>query len=456
MTYIFDEIIKQTDKNIIVVGLGKSGSACIRYLVDNGIKPIVMDSRNNPPLLTEIQELDPNIKIVLGNFDEEYFKNASLIILSPGVSLKEPALLKAAAQCIPIIGEVELFAQKANAPVLAITGSNGKSTVTTLLGEMLKKAGLRVAIGGNLGTPAIDLLCDPAPDYYVLELSSFQLETVFSLDAKGAVILNISEDHMDRYENINEYTQAKKRILRSYGLVVVNKDDTTASILSKDVASSRSIINYSLSHPLPDEFGILEKDGIEYLAFGDDAIMASSDIKLPGRHNISNALAAMALGKIAGINYESMVATLKEFAGLPHRTEWVAEINGVNWYNDSKATNVGATIAAIKGMPGSLILIMGGDGKGADFGELASVIKNKVKGVVLIGRDATLIEKAIKDITHIEYAKDLNEAVKKCTLIATCGDSVMLSPACASWDMFCGGYEQRGLLFAQEVRELAK
>ncbi|THB63845.1 MAG: UDP-N-acetylmuramoyl-L-alanine--D-glutamate ligase [Gammaproteobacteria bacterium] len=458
MNYNLREIVKETDKRVVVVGLGKSGAACVKYLVQIGIKPLVMDTRATPPRLGEVEGIVEKQDIVLNGLDEKVLKNAAIIILSPGVSLKEKQLIAAAKCCVPIIGEIELFAQDVNAPVIAITGSNGKSTVTTLVGMMLESCGKTAAVGGNLGTPALELLQKSVPDYYVLELSSFQLETVFSLDAAASVILNITEDHMDRYIGIADYSLAKKRTLRGHGRVVVNMDEESLINIESCLDKSREICRFGLSKPNENEFGILIDNDKEYLAFGNKKILACSDVKMPGQHNLSNALAAMALTQVASADFEKMAEMLREFPGLPHRTQWVAEVKGVNWYNDSKATNVGATIAAVNGMPGKLVLIMGGDGKGADFSELSDVFADKVFGVILIGRDAAIIEKEIKDVCKTVNAKDMNQAVKSALNLALelGADSVLLSPACASWDMFCDGYVQRGIIYSQEVRELIK
>ncbi len=438
---------------VVIVGLGKTGIACARFFKEMGVEVSITDSRSNPPELEYFRAEFPDSDIALGAFDTEMLLEANVIVVSPGVSLREPELMKAAMSGVRIWGEIEVFARFANARVIAITGSNGKSTVTTLVAKILEKAGKKVAVGGNLGIPAVSLITKEAPDFYVVEVSSFQLESTFSLCPASSVILNVSEDHMDRYSSIEEYATTKKRVMRGYGDVIVNTDDVATKNLVDSIEPTRKTYTYTLNKPHKNGFGITKNNGADWIFFEDKPVMPVSEIKIPGLHNQSNAMAAMALTYAVDIRFEPMIAALKEFEGLEHRTQWVAESKGVDWYNDSKATNVGATIAAVNGMGENLILIMGGDGKGADFSPLGKGLVGKVKLVVLIGRDAELIANAVAESTTIKHAGTMKEAVQIACQDAVAGDKVLLSPACASWDMF-NGYAERGEEFIKQVENV--
>ncbi|MDH5370147.1 MAG: UDP-N-acetylmuramoyl-L-alanine--D-glutamate ligase [Gammaproteobacteria bacterium] len=442
-------------KRILVVGLGKTGLSCARYLSEQGIEVAITDSRVHPPALDELQKTYPDIAVFVGGFNSEAFERATCLIVSPGISLREPLISEARARGTEIIGDIELFARNANAPVVAITGSNGKSTVTTLLGEMAKTAGLDVRVGGNIGVPALDLLYEPRPDLYVLELSSFQLETTDNLNACAAAILNISEDHMDRYHDLNDYTAAKAKVYYGTGTLIVNLDDERVMATANLVRQGRSLLGFTASKPKDNQFGICsQSDNEDYLCYGNKLLLPVSELKIKGQHNVVNALAAIALGQEANIPLDAMIATLREFPGLPHRSQWIAEKNGVTWYNDSKATNVGAAIAAINGIEANnIILIAGGQGKGQDFSPLKDAVKNKVKHLIVLGEDADLLSRELSGCTEISKVNDLSEAVKKANEIAVDGDAVLLSPACASFDMF-SGFEQRGELFVAAVLEV--
>ena len=441
-------------KRVLVVGLGKTGLSCARYLSEQGVEVAITDSREHPPALDELQATYPDIAIFVGGFNSEAFKRATCLIVSPGISLREPLIAEARARGAEIIGDIELFARNVNAPVIAITGSNGKSTVTSLLGEMAKAAGLDVRVGGNIGVPALDLLHDPRPDLYILELSSFQLETTESLNACAAAILNISEDHMDRYYDLNDYTAAKAKVYYGTGTLIVNLDDERVMETVKLIRQGRDLLGFTANKPDENEFGICFKDNQEFLCYGSEQLIPVSELKIKGKHNVVNALAALALGKEASIPLDGMLAALKEFPGLPHRSQWIAEKNGVAWYNDSKATNVGAAIAAINGIDANeIILIAGGQAKGQDFSPLKDVVKNKVKHLILLGEDAELLNTELSEFTEITFVTDLKQAVKKASEVATSGDAVLLSPACASFDMFTG-YEQRGDIFVAAVKEI--
>jgi UDP-N-acetylmuramoylalanine--D-glutamate ligase len=444
------------DKRVLIVGLGKTGLSCARFLNKHNIEVAITDSRENPPGLEVLQAELPDIAVFVGSFQPGVFERADCIIVSPGVSVHELHIQAARARGAEIIGDIELFARLAEAPILAITGSNGKSTVTTLLGEMVRMAGLNVAVGGNLGTPALDLLEQPVPDFYVLELSSFQLETTYSLNAMVATLLNVSEDHMDRYASLDDYVQAKTRIFSGSGAVVLNKDDEAVISLRSELSASHSIAVFTLGKPEADEFGVCKNDGQQWLCFGNQMLMQVSELKIKGTHNVANALAALAMGKAAGLDMQAMLKTLQAFPGLPHRTQWVINVNGVDWFNDSKATNVGATEAAINGInTNNLILIAGGQGKGQDFLPLKEPVREKVKAVILLGEDGQHIGEFLNEVTNVHYVASMQEAVQLAAELACPGDVVLLSPACASFDMFTG-YEDRGQQFINAVQEVVE
>ena len=442
-----------SDQFRIVVGLGKSGMSVVRHLARRGQPFAVVDTRANPPELATLQAEFPQIEVRCGELDVEFLCCASELLVSPGLAISTPALQQAAARGVKLSGDIDLFAREAKAPIVAITGSNAKSTVTTLVGEMARAAGRKVAVGGNIGTPALDLLSDEV-ELYVLELSSFQLETTSCLNAEVATCLNISEDHMDRYDGLPAYHQAKHRIFRGARQAVINRDDRLSRpLLNDDVP----VWSFGLSKPDFKGFGLFEDKGEKYLAFQFDALMPAADVKIRGAHNQSNALAALALGHAVGLPFEPMLATLRTFAGLPHRCQWVGELHDVAYYDDSKATNVGAALAAIDGLGGDirgkLVLIAGGDGKGADFSPLFSAVNRHCRDVVLLGRDADLLAAALEGAATLHHVKTLDEAVRQAAACAQAGDAVLLSPACASLDMFAN-FEERGRLFAVAVEAL--
>jgi UDP-N-acetylmuramoylalanine--D-glutamate ligase len=438
----------------LVVGLGKTGVSCARFLTRQGIRVAITDTRTNPPGLPTLREELPDIALFLGGFQREVFESAEQLIVSPGVSVAEPLIQEALGRGVPVIGDIELFARAVKAPVVAVTGSNGKSTVVSLLGEMARYAGWRTAVGGNLGEPALDIL-DDDNRFYVLELSSFQLETTQSLEPRAAAVLNVSPDHMDRYPSVAAYADAKSRIYRGAQVGVINLDDPRvrgmAGIADRDVG-------FTLGAAEGINYGLGEREGETWLCRGGRPLMPVSELLLRGRHNLANALAALALGEASGLPVEAMLEGLRRFRGLAHRTQLLAEKRGVRWYNDSKGTNVGATIAALEGLhapqgPGRAILIAGGDCKGADFSELAPVVEHTCRGVVLIGRDALRLESALRGRCPLERCDTLEQAVNAAAATARPGDHVLLSPACASFDMF-RGFEHRGEVYAQLVEGL--
>ncbi len=434
----------------LVVGLGQTGLACARFLAARGESFAVADSRANPPGIDDFRRELPQVPLYLGPFDIEVFSRASRLLLSPGVAPQEPAITDAMSKGVEVLGDIELFARSVRAPVVGITGSNGKSTVTALLGEMVKSAGRQVLVGGNIGTPALELLEQPVPDLYVMELSSFQLEVTSSLNCRAAVVLNISEDHLDRHGDLANYASIKSHIYRGDGVMVINADDPTVAAMT---VAGRETVRFSLGRPeQASDFGVRELNGKAWLAKGESLLMRSAEVRIPGRHNLANALAALALGDSCGLPMESMLHALREFPGLPHRCQWVAEIAGVNYYEDSKGTNVGATLAAIEGMPGKrVVLIAGGQGKGQDFFPLRDAVVNRARAVVLIGEDASLLARALDRTVDMKLAATMEDAVVQAAALAQPGDSVLLSPACASFDMF-RNYIERGERFISAVK----
>ncbi|PKH60596.1 UDP-N-acetylmuramoyl-L-alanine--D-glutamate ligase [Shewanella sp. Choline-02u-19] len=429
----------------IVLGLGATGLSVVRYLCEQGITPLVMDSRMNPPGADKLAAAYPSVELIAGGFDCRYLVQASQIVISPGISVETPEVRAAFDMGIEVIGDIELFARAlANSPasVIAITGSNGKSTVTTLVGEMAAAAGRSYAMGGNIGIPVLDLLLEPK-ELYVLELSSFQLETTHSLNCIAATCLNISADHMDRYSDLESYRQAKLNLYDQSKSVLFNREDQLT--LPNSPMNQNS---FGLDAPEVDAWGVVEGQ----IVHGSSQIMAISDVALVGSHNHANLIAAMALATAAGIERQYLIEVAQQFNGLTHRCEVVADIAGVTYVNDSKATNVGATVAAIDGLSehlGELILIAGGDGKGADFSALATAL-GKVSTLITLGQDGGKIA-ALKE--GALAVNTMAEAVALANEVSTAGDIVILSPACASLDMY-PNFMVRGDDFRAEVGKL--
>lgn len=438
--------------DVVIVGLGKTGLSCVRYLSEQGLNIAVTDSREAPPELATIKNQYASIPTYLGEINVEILLASDQIILSPGISLKHNSVKQAIDEGIPVIGDIELFCKKAAAPIIAISGSNGKSTVTTLVADMTRQAGLKTSVGGNLGTPVLELLNEPTPDVYVLELSSFQLETTFSLNAHASAVLNISPDHMDRYESLEDYIGAKNKIYSGQGLMVINQDDVAVKEMSDE---SRKTLHFSLSEPEGNNFGLIQDNEEVYLCQGEKRIISKNELLIKGEHNIANALAAMALASAVNVPIDAMVEVLKNFKGLAHRCQLINIINNVSWYNDSKATNVGACLASIEGLceQGEIILIAGGDSKGAELSALKTPLQQYVKKVLLMGVDAKKIAKAIANEEKYEFVCDMNEAVARANQLAVSGNIVLLAPACASLDMY-KNYQQRGDDFVRAVQGL--
>jgi UDP-N-acetylmuramoylalanine--D-glutamate ligase len=372
------------------------------------------------------------------------------VVASPGVSLAAPFFTEARRLGLEIVGDVELFARAAHAPVVGITGTNGKSTVTTLLGRMAARAGLKVQVGGNLGAPALELL-DAATELYVLELSSYQLETTESLHCRAAAVLNVSPDHLDRYADVAAYAAAKARLFARCDIAVINLDDPL--VVAMPHAAARTL-SFSLRAAIGADYAIARSEGAWWLTRRDEPLLPLAAMKIKGLHNAANALAALALGEALGLPQAAMLEELRSFAGLAHRSQWVADLDGVTYVDDSKGTNVGATLAAVAGMEGPLVMILGGEGKNQDFTPLAAAFRGKVRCAVLIGRDAAALEQVLGGVCPIARATTLPAAVAAAAAAAQPGDTVLLSPACASFDMF-RDYAHRGAVFAQAVRELA-
>ncbi len=432
-------------RNAVIVGMGRTGLSVARHLQRCGFGLALTDTRAAPPELAGVQALGSGIVTRTGGFDARLLEKADIVVTSPGVPLDDPFFAQARARGLDIVGDIELFARAADAPVVGITGTNGKSTVTTLLGRMAERAGVRVRVGGNLGQPALDLLDRGPCDLYVLELSSFQLDTTHSLKLKAAVVLNVSADHMDRYTTLEHYAASKARIYANCETSVVNADEP--DVVKMPRAGAR-VISFGLETAA--DFTLTTAGGEPWLSRRGAALMPLASLRISGRHNAANALASLALGDALRLPIAPMLEELREFPGLPHRAQWVADIGGVRYINDSKGTNVGATLAAVGGLKGPLVVIAGGDGKGQDFTPLANAFRGKVRTTVLLGRDAGLVETALAGICHTARAATMEEAVVAAARFAQPGDTVLLSPACSSLDMF-RDYAHRGSVFAAAV-----
>ncbi len=431
--------------SVLVVGLGLTGFSIVRYLSTMQLNITIADSRQLPPYLGQIRESFPDVDVITGKPPLDFADQFDQVVVSPGVELAgfKPE------NGSHVIGDIEIFSRYADAPVIGITGSNGKSTVTMLVSEMLLAGGYRVKTGGNIGIPALDLLDEDTPDFYVLELSSFQLETTYNLKLASATVLNVSEDHMDRYDSLDSYIQAKARIFANVSGAVINRDDTATHYST--LATSTS---FGLDQPKSNQdFGVGLNDGKRMLMQGDAGLIEVDLLTLQGEQNISNLLSALALVYGAGVSINSkMIYAAAAYGGLPHRCELVAEVSSVKWINDSKGTNVGATISAIRGFENNIILIAGGKAKGADFSHLAAEILKSVRYTILFGEDAGKIEESLDDASMRSVAGSLDDAVKIALEASQEGDTILFSPACASFDMF-DNFEHRGDVFKQLVME---
>jgi len=452
------------DKNVLVLGLGETGLSMLRWLSAQGARLRIADSRSEPPGLAEAGQYVAVGQIYCGAFGDAMFDGIDLIAISPGIPLADPFVQRAAARGIPVIGDIELFAWhleasglRSNTRVLAITGSNGKTTVTSMVEHLCKAAGKDAVAAGNISPAVLDVVMERGenqPEIWVLELSSFQLETTATLDADAATVLNISEDHLDRYVGIDKYAAAKARIFHGSGVQVLNRDDARSMGMA---LPGREVVTFGLdvsSHE-PD-FGVERERGDIWLMQGDQRLLKVGELNIAGMHNVANALAALALCRAIDLPMPALLEALCSFRGLPHRVERVAEIDGVVYYDDSKGTNVGATVAALEGLGRKVVLLAGGEGKGQDFVPLKQAVMRHARAVVLIGRDAPLIASALEGCgVPLLYAKNMSDAVRQAAQLAQAGDAVLLSPACASFDMF-RNYAHRAEIFVEAVHELIK
>ena len=432
-------------RKVVIIGLGLTGLSCVDFFLAQGVTPRVMDTRMSPPGLDQLPQ---QVERYVGGIQTDWLLAADLIVASPGVALAHPALSEAADAGIEIVGDIELFCREAQAPIVAITGSNGKSTVTTLVGEMAKAAGWQVGVGGNIGLPALSLLKSPA-QLYVLELSSFQLETTHSLKAAAATILNVTEDHMDRYPlGMQQYRAAKLRIYENAKVCVVNADDAlTMPVRGADVRCVSFGIDFG-------DYHLNKQQGAVWLKVKGEKVLNTDEMKLVGQHNYTNALAALALADAVGLPRATSLAALTTYSGLAHRFQLVHEHNGVRWINDSKATNVGSTEAALNGLQlnGTLWLLLGGDGKSADFSPLTRYLQGDNLRLFCFGRDGDALAALRPEISVL--TETLQQAMAQIAALVKPGDMVLLSPACASLDQF-RSFEQRGDTFAQLAKELS-
>jgi UDP-N-acetylmuramoylalanine--D-glutamate ligase len=435
----------------LVYGLGATGMSIARYLQRSDGVAIFVDSRDEPPGLDELNELWSDADIRLG--DSKLPAKVERVIVSPGIADSDALLQKARKKKLEVLSDIELFAREAKAPFAAVTGSNGKSTVTTLLYHMCRAAGRNVLAGGNLGEPALDLLAEEVPDVYVLELSSFQLQRTETLPAEVAVLLNVTPDHLDWHADEDEYRSAKYRVYREAKTAVVNRADEEAAEAAGHIDN---IVTFGLDEPEDGHYGIRRDDDDEvYLARGDTLLIAIDDMKMVGTHNQANALAALAAGELLDLDMAAMLQVLTEFPGLAHRMQFVARKGAVNYINDSKATNVAAAVASIQSIDGTVVLVAGGEGKGGDFSELAAALEGKLRAAVLIGTDAEAIADAIDTVMPVYFARDMDDAVCQAASYAESDDTVLLAPACASFDQFAN-YGARGDAFSSAVEALSR
>ena len=433
----------------LVLGLGRTGLSVARYLARKGVAVRVADTRAEPPGAATLRQQVPAADLRTGAFATTLLDGCTHVVISPGLSVRQPLVQEALRRGLPVVGDIELFAREALAPVVAVTGTNGKSTVTTLVAALANAGGRTALAGGNLGEPALDLLERPVPELYVLELSSFQLETTHSLRTVTSTVLNVTPDHMDRYATVEDYAAAKARIFDGCDVAVVNADDAAVRAMPRP---GQRVLSFSLVASDAD-YTLAQAPAPTVLRRG-EPLLPLAAMRIHGLHNAANAMAALAMAEALGLPLGPSLETLASFGGLPHRSQWVADVGGVHYVNDSKGTNVGATLAAVAGMSGPLVVIAGGDGKGQDFGELRAAFRGKVRHVVLIGRDAPVLETTLAGVCPTERAADMRAAVRAAQAAAQPGDTVLLSPACASLDMF-RDYTHRGDEFAAAVRGLA-
>jgi UDP-N-acetylmuramoylalanine--D-glutamate ligase len=432
----------------LVLGLGRTGLSCARYLRRKDVSVRVADTRDQPPGAESLRAEVPDAELRTGVFAESLLDDVAQVVISPGLSLQEPVVREALRRGLPVVGDIELFAREARSPIAAVTGTNGKSTVTTLVARLASAGGRTAHAGGNLGEPALDLLERALPDLYVLELSSFQLETTYSLRTATATVLNVTPDHMDRYATLEDYAAAKARIFDGCEVAVINLDDAAVRSMPR---AGQQVLTFSVLSRDADY--TLERVPAPMIVRRGEPLVALAELRMQGLHNAANAMAALAMCEALDVPTAPALEALTSFGGLAHRSQWVADLAGVHYVNDSKGTNVGATLAAVAGMSGPLIVIAGGEGKNQDFSELRDAFRGKVRHVVLIGRDAARLEVALEGVCTSEHAADMRAAVQAARAVAQPGDTVLLSPACASLDMY-RDYTHRGDEFAAAVRSL--
>lgn len=437
-------------KKNLVVGLGATGLSVARYLRGNDSAAVFYDSRDEPPGIDELETIWPGAEVLLG--DVELPAGVSRLVVSPGVADSNPLLVSARMKQLEVVSDIELFARAAAAPIVAITGSNGKSTVTTLLYHMCCAAGREALAGGNLGEPALDLLQKDKPDVYVLELSSFQLHRTRELPVEVAVLLNVSPDHLDWHASEDEYRRSKYRIYREAETAVINRADAAAVAAARRCPRS---ISFGVDAPAVGHYGLRTVDEETYLACGEKLLLSVRDLRMYGLHNQLNALAALAAGDLLGLDMNAMLQVLVEFPGLPHRMQFVARVGAVDYVNDSKATNVAAAVAAVESVDTMLVLIAGGDGKGGNFADLATAVEDKLRCAVLIGTDAEEIAHALDTVMPVHFAENMSAAVNKASGCAETDDTVLLAPACASIDQY-SNYMARGNAFCDAVQGLVR
>jgi len=457
-------------KKIIIIGLGQTGLSCVKFLTQKKIPICVVDSRDNPPLRVQCEQDFPNVDLYCGVLPDKRLLKDFDVILSPGIAQSHRFIAPIIQSADQIMSDIDLFSQYNKLPIIAITGSNGKSTVTTMVGEMAKSCGYHPAVVGNIGLPVLSLFDnqDAKYDIVVMELSSFQLELTNHLKAQVATVLNISPDHLDRYPTYEAYYQAKHRIFNHCQTAVINKNDALA--FPKNMPASKQQMfslhapaSDDLKHNLAYDFGILIEDNQQYLAHGQEKLMLAEDLNLVGSHNIENALAALALGYSAGFEMQAMIRALKSYKGLPHRCQVISNYQNLTWINDSKGTNVGATISALEGLTNQkdsrsksdnkIILILGGQGKEQNFSELLPIVKLSCRSVIVMGESAMGLFKLFSPLLPVIHANNIEEVVQTALKISQFGDTVLFSPACASFDQF-KNFEHRGNCFVNAVKAL--
>ena len=431
--------------NYLIIGAGVTGLSVVEYLLSQNKSMRIMDSRELPPNAANIEKLLPSHEISFGDLNKQWLSEADVLVLSPGMSPKDTTILNSINKNAEIIGDIELFARDANKPYIAVTGSNGKSTVTTLVTDILVSQGIHAKAGANIGEPALTLLNDSTVDVCVLELSSFQLETCSSIQPISAVVLNVSDDHLDRHQSIDEYAKIKASIYTNARKKIVRREGNEI-LLDED-----NVISFGLDAPLENHFGISEQGDDRWLAKGSLKLMKASDIQLMGETGELNVLAALALTDNYIHDYEKAISAIKAFAGLPHRCQLFLDHKGVKWIDDSKGTNIGATVSAIQSIDTPIVLILGGTHKGGSLGELKNALQPNVRHVITFGQDKKIFSDALQSIIDVSEFSSLSDVVTHASELAADGDTVLFSPACASFDMF-SNYIQRGLEFQSQVK----